>query len=241
VSVLRFARRFGLILLIVALAVAFVATGAWRLMSFEQLQRHHAALEHFVRQHRVLAPAVYLGVFIVVVAACVPGPGLMCTVSGYLFGTVFGGLVNLTACVAGSAVVFLACRSAFAGVIARRGGARVRDVEQALRRNAFSYLLTLKLMPILPFAVPNIAAGLAGVRLSAVIWASALGSAPVCFILASLGAGLGRFLDRDVTPSLHLFERPDVYGPLLALSLLSIAGLAWRLIRRRRSLPAPPR
>jgi len=241
VRVLRFARRFGLILLILALVVAFVATGAWRLVSLEQLQRHHAALGHFVRQHRWFSPAAYLCVFIMVVAACVPGPGLMCTVSGYLFGTVLGGLVNLTACVAGSAVVFLACRSAFADTIAKRGGARVREIERALKRNAFSYLLTLKLMPILPFSVPNIAAGLAGVRLSAVIWASALGSAPVCFILASLGAGLGRFLDRGVTPSLHLFQRPDVYGPLVALSLLSVAGLAWRLIRRRRSLPAPPR
>ncbi|MGH7022827.1 MAG: TVP38/TMEM64 family protein [Caulobacteraceae bacterium] len=234
-----FLRRFGLVILIAGLIAAFLATGAWRLISFHQLRLHHAELEAFVHQYGALSVVLFFCVFVLVVTACIPGPGLMCTVSGYLFGWIAGGFIALAACATGSVVVFLACRSAFAEAVVRRSGPRVRRLEHELRSNAFSYLLALKLMPILPFFVPNIAAGLAGVRLRAVILASLIGSAPVCFILASLGAGLGHMLDNGQRPHLRLFERPDVFLPLIALTLLSVASIAWRLIRRRRSLPTP--
>ena len=163
----------------------------------------------------------------------------MSTASGYLFGALAGGLLSLAACTTGSAIVYLACRSAFAEMIERRSGPRMRSLRKALERNAFSYLLTLKLMPMTPYFLPNVAAGLAGVRLSAVIWASVIGTAPVCFILAGLGAGLSRAIDSGASPGHHLFDRPGVIGPLVGLTLLSVASVAWRVLRRDRSLPAP--
>lgn len=233
-----FFRRFGLLLVIALLIAAVTASGAWRWLSLAALQAHHAQLKLFVAANPGLSVVVFLAAFVVVVTSCLPGTSLMTTASGYLFGPVFGGLLSLAACVVGSSLVFLACRSAFADVVARHGGPRVRSLELALDRNAFSYLLTLKLMPVAPYFLPNVAAGLAGVRLLTVIGATALGSAPVCFILASLGAGLGRVLGRGAPPDLRLFERPDVMLPLLGLSLLSVLSIAWRVLKGRRpSLP----
>lgn len=233
-------RRYGLIALVGALIVVIIASGAWRLLSIHQLQAHHVQLRAFVARSRFESGAAFYLAFVIVVVACIPGPGLMSTASGYLFGALAGGLVSLAACVTGSAIVFLACRSAFADPISRRAGPRLRRLKEALDRNAFSYLLTLKLMPMTPYFLPNVAAGLAGVRLSAVVWASAIGTAPVCFILASLGAGLSRAIDRGASPGHHLFDRTDVILPLIGLTLLSVASVAWRVFRRDRSLPAPP-
>jgi uncharacterized membrane protein YdjX (TVP38/TMEM64 family) len=227
-------RRFGLFLLIAALFVGTVASGAWRWLTFDQLQAHHAQLQHLVARSPIVSAAAFALIFTAVVAACIPGPGLMATVSGYLFGTIMGGAISLAACVAGSVVVFLACRSAFAESIARRGGPRVRALEEALSKDAFPYLLSLKLIPVVPMFVANVAAGLANVRLVAVIAASAVGSAPICFILAGLGAGLGHLIDRGGSPDRHFLERPELMLPLLGLSLLSIFGIAWRLSARRR-------
>jgi uncharacterized membrane protein YdjX (TVP38/TMEM64 family) len=234
-----FLRRFGLLLAIAALFAAAAASGAWRWLTFDQLQAHHAQLQHLVARSPVVSAAAFALVFVAVVAACIPGPGLMATVSGYLFGTVAGGAISLAACVAGSAVVFLACRSAFAGWLTRRGGPRVRALEQELSANAFPYLVSLKLIPVVPMFVANVAAGLANVRLVAVVAATAVGSAPICFILAGLGAGLGRLMDRGASPGRHFLERPELILPLLGLSLLSTLSIAWRLSARRRPRPRP--
>lgn len=230
----QFARQYGLLLVVAALLAAAVSTGAWRWLTLDSLQAHHAQLKRLVSQSPALSAGAFFGLFVLVVTACIPGPGMMAAIGGYLFGPVLGGFLSLAACVTGSAVVSLACRSAFAEIIARRGGPRVRELERALAQNAFSYLATLKLIPIVPMFVSNVAAGLAGVRMWALIAATALGSAPICFILASLGAGLGHVLDGGAPLSRHMFERPEVILPLLGLSLLAVMSVAWRVLRRRR-------
>ncbi|HXV00097.1 MAG TPA: VTT domain-containing protein [Caulobacteraceae bacterium] len=225
-------RRFGLLAIVLGLLVAAMASGVWRWFSFEALQAHHAQLRHLVIARPAASAAGFVLLFVAVVASCIPGPGVMMTVGGYLFGPYVGGALDLIACVAGSALVAAACRSAFADWVARDSGPRMKAIETALRANAVSYLVSLKLIPIVPMSVTNVAAGLAGVRLRAVIAATALGSAPACFIFAGLGAGVGHGLDRGGHLDRHLMERPDVLAPLIALSVLSLAGLAWRIARR---------
>jgi hypothetical protein len=73
------------------------------------------------------------------------------------------------------------------------------------------------------------------VRLGAVVASTALGSAPVCFVLATLGAGLGRLLDGAGPLRLRLLERPEVILPLAGLSVLAVISVAWRVLARRRS------
>jgi uncharacterized membrane protein YdjX (TVP38/TMEM64 family) len=233
-----FLRRFGLLAVLLILLAAAVASGAWRWFSFDALEAHHAQLRHLVAALPLASGAGFVALFVAVIAACIPGPGLMMIVSGYLFGPLIGGALSLSACVAGSLLVAAACRSAFADWVARDSGPRLRAVEQALSANAYSYLVSLKLIPVVPMFVTNIAAGLAGVRLGAVAAATAIGSAPACFIFAGLGAGFGRAIDFGAHLDRHLLERPDVLAPLIGLSVLSLAALAWRIARRpRRSAP----
>jgi uncharacterized membrane protein YdjX (TVP38/TMEM64 family) len=226
--------RYGLLAAILALLIAAMLSGAWRWISLAELRSHHAVLKALVAARPVIAGGAMLAAFVAVVAACLPGITLMASAAGYLFGAAVGGLISLDACVIGSVLVFLACRSAFAEAIARRSGPRAAALEKAFGANAFSYLLSLKLIPAMPYFVPNVAAGLAGVRLMTVIAATALGSAPVCFILAGLGAGLGKVIDRGGPLSEGMFMRPAVLAPLIGLSLLAVASLAFRVLRQRR-------
>jgi uncharacterized membrane protein YdjX (TVP38/TMEM64 family) len=134
-------------------------------------------------------------------------------------------------------VVYAAVRSAFADAVARRSGPRLKAVEAGLRRNAFGYMVSLKLLPFAPFPLANIAAGVAGVRPTAFFFASLIGGAPLCFIYAGLGASLSRALDSGARLDHRLLQRPDVVWPIAGLTLLSAVALAWRL--RQRSLPEP--
>ncbi len=101
-------------------------------------QTHHSALAAFVGRHQGLSLLAYIAAFVLVVVACIPGPGVMSAAGGFMFGALIGGVAALISCIMGSAVVFLACRMAFGDWIARRAGPRLRRLEETLTQNAFA-------------------------------------------------------------------------------------------------------
>ena len=64
--------------------------------------------------------------------------------------------------------------------------------------------------------------------------ATVIGTAPISFVFAGLGAGLGELFDQGVAPDMGMFERPEILIPLAGLAVLSLAPLGWRLSRSRR-------
>jgi uncharacterized membrane protein YdjX (TVP38/TMEM64 family) len=231
--------RYLPIAMVAALAIAAVSSGALHDLTFSSLQAHHAALARFVRGHRLESLAIYFLVEVLVMAACIPGPGLMSVAAGFLFGALLGGAACLAAGVVGSLVVYFACRTAFSDALARRAGAGVGRITQLLRQNAFASLLTLRLMPIMPVMVVNIAGGLARAPAASFLAASAIGGAPVSFVLAALGAGLQPLFARGAPVDAHLLASPRILWPLALLAALSAGPLIVRLMRQRRNVSDP--
>ncbi|MFI4936671.1 MAG: TVP38/TMEM64 family protein [Caulobacterales bacterium] len=225
--------RFIPLVLIAALLAVLVASGELKHLSLSELADHRVALTAFVQRHPIASLAAYFALFVLVIVACVPGPSVMAVSGGFLFGTWIGGAATLAGGVVGSVIVFLACRTAFGDWAAHRAGPMVARVEAGFSRNAFSYLLALRLMPVAPFFLVNISAGLARIRLSTLILATVIGSAPSSFIFAGLGSGLGELFQRHVKVDASLLARPQIIVPLGALALMSLAPAAWRLWRAR--------
>ena len=221
---------------IVALFVALVASGAaLRRLSLSDLAAHHEQLERFVAVHPSASHAASAALFEALVLACAPGPSVMSIAGGFLFGPFIGGAAALASVTAGSTIVFLACRTAFREWAARRAGPTIARIEAGFSRDAFSYLLALRLMPVAPVALVNLAAGLARLRLSTFVLATLAGSIPGAFIFAGLGSGLGRLFHRHERPDLHLLTRPDIALPLMGLALLSLLPAVSRLWRARQA------
>lgn len=220
---------------IAGLFVALIASGALRRLSLTVLAEHHEQLLRFVGAHPFVSLAVYIALFVALVVACSPGPSVMSIAGGFMFGPFLGGAAALVSVTTGSTIVFLACRSAFRDWAAKRAGPTIARIEAGFSRDAFSYLLALRLMPVAPVALVNLAAGLARLRLSTFVLATFVGSIPAAFIFAGLGSGLGRLFHRHVRPDLHLLVRPDIALPLMGLALLSLLPAISRLWRARKA------
>ena len=89
---------------------------------------------------------------------------LLTLTAGFLFGPWLGAIYALVGATLGATVVFLAARSGLYG-LAARAGPRGRRLEAGFRADAFNYLLVLRLIPVFPFWLVNLVAGLAGMRL----------------------------------------------------------------------------
>jgi uncharacterized membrane protein YdjX (TVP38/TMEM64 family) len=220
---------------IAVLFIALIASGALKQLSVASLAEHRAQLVRFVAAHPWASVAAYVGVYVLVIVACAPGPAVLCVGGGFLFGPLLGGALALGSMVVGAVIVFLACRTAFGDWAAHRAGPTIARIEAGFARDAFAYLLALRLMPVAPFFAVNLAAGLARVRLSSFVLATLVGAAPSAFIFATLGSGLGGMFRRHAQLGAHLLLQPQILGPLMALAALSLVTPAWRLWRARRA------
>ena len=173
------------------------------------------------------------------VAFSIPGALIMTLSGGFLFGAFAGTAATVVGATAGSVAVFLAARTAFGDVLRRRAGPAVARIAEGLRRDAFSYLLLLRLLPVFPFWLVNIAVGVVNIPLRTYVLGTVLGVIPGTFIYSALGAGLGTVFDRAEAPNLSVVFEPQILLPLVALALLSLAPIVWRRLRPNSRLTAP--
>jgi uncharacterized membrane protein YdjX (TVP38/TMEM64 family) len=161
-----------------------------RYFSFEAMVRHRAILDAWIAAHYVGALIAYIFIYVGVVALSLPGAAFLTIAGGVLFGWIPAGLAVVFAATAGASIIFVLARSAAGEFFLRRAGPRVAKVVQGFRSDAFSYLLFLRLVPLFPFVLVNLAAALAGLPLATFVLATAVGIVPGTFVFASIGSGL---------------------------------------------------
>ena len=230
---MRFLRRFWpIVLLAAAVAVAWAA-GLSQHIGWASLARNQALLVTWVASHPITAPLLYIVVYAAAVLLSVPESAVLTVAAGLLFGTLSGGILAVLGSSAGAIALFLAVRYHLADAIAARRGRFLDAVRSGLRRNGFSYLLAVRLIPAFPFWLVNLAAALSGMRLLPYASATVLGVIPATFIYASIGTGLGDVLSTGGQPDLAVIFSPHILGPLIGLAALSLLPVAWRQLKRR--------
>jgi uncharacterized membrane protein YdjX (TVP38/TMEM64 family) len=219
-----------------ALIVALVfALDLDRYVSFETLRAHREQLLAFVERHPFVAPLLFVCLYAALIALSIPGGAIMTIAGGFLFGTLLGtGLVVVGATV-GATIVFLIARTALGDVLRAKAGPRVRRMEEGFRRDAFSYLLVLRLIPIFPFWLVNIVPAVLGVRLGVYVLGTFIGIIPGTLVYAGVGNGLGAVFEAGGTPDLGIIFSPEILLPIVGLALLALLPVAYRHLRGRRA------
>jgi uncharacterized membrane protein YdjX (TVP38/TMEM64 family) len=217
-------------ILLLGLAL-FLMLDLERYFSFEMLSRHHATLTLWVEQHAVLAALVYVVLYTLVVAFSLPVAVIVTPVGGFLFGLWAGTLLSVIGATLGSVAVFLAARTALYDLFHRRAGAALSRVEAGFRRDSFSYLLFLRLVPVFPFWLINIVPALLGMKLGPYTLATLIGIVPGALVYSSLGAGLGNVIDRGEAPDLGIIFEWRILLPLLGLALLALVPAVYARLR----------
>lgn len=225
---MRSPRRLIIATVLVGLVAAVWMVAKDHLPSWSELARHRTALTEWIAAHPRLAPCLYVASYTASVALSLPQGALLTVAGGLLFGTLIGGALAVIGATLGAVTLFLIARSAAAGPMAARGGATVAGLRKELRQNGFAYLLALRLIPLVPFWLVNLAAALSGIGLRQFAIATFIGIMPATFVIASVGAGIGDVVARGEQPDLNILLSWPVLGPLLALAVLSLTPVVWR-------------
>jgi uncharacterized membrane protein YdjX (TVP38/TMEM64 family) len=239
--------------LIGLIALAYMA-GLGRYFSLAALADHRDALQGFVHDFWLAAIAAYVVIYILAVALSLPGAAILSIAGGFLFGWAVSTPLTVFAATIGATVIFQIVKTSLGAVVAERASPFVRRLSGGFNRNAFNYLLFLRLVPGFPFFAVNAVAGLSGMPLRTFVLATAIGIIPGSVVFAYLGTGLDRIIAAQQAVYMECLAAKgaeacrfslDVSALLTRDILLALAGLGVisllpvLLKRRKHQAPAP--
>jgi uncharacterized membrane protein YdjX (TVP38/TMEM64 family) len=216
-----------------ALAAAMLIAAAWysglgALISMDTLRAHRQELTQFVANHYWRAAMIYMAIYIVAVASSLPGAVFLTLAGGFFFGPSAGTAFTVFAATTGATLIFLFARTVCGDAILNRCGERGRRLAANIRRNAWPYLLALRLVPIFPFFLANLIFAFAGVRRTTFVWTTAIGILPGTLVFSLSGGGLGSLLEQGGTLSACSILTPEIIAGLTGLAVLSLAAIPLR-------------
>jgi uncharacterized membrane protein YdjX (TVP38/TMEM64 family) len=217
--------KLALLAIFVGGVVAFFAFGGQRYLTLESIKANRDALLAFTDAH--FAAALLLGflTYAGAVAFSLPGALILSLAAGFVFGRWVGTGLVVVAATAGATIVFLAARYIFADAARRRLGALGAKINAGFTENAFSYMLFLRLVPVFPFFIVNLAPAFTSIPLRTYVLATVIGIVPGSFVFVNLGETLGRI---DSLQGLVSWETLGAFALLGGFALVPIALRKWK-------------
>ena len=184
--------KFFILALILGLIGTFFLFDLQQYLTLAALKSRQAAFAEFYAGHRLLTIAGYMAIYILATALSLPGATVLTLAGGALFGLGIGFLAISFASSIGATLAFLAARLVLRDTVQNRFGERLRAINDGVRKEGAFYLFSLRLVPIFPFFLINLAMGLTPLRTRTFYWVSQLGMIPGTLVYVNAGTQLGK-------------------------------------------------
>ena len=218
-----------LLALIAALVAGFFIFDLNQYFSLDALKAQQQALNAQVAANPWLAAGIFFVVYVLVTALSLPGAALMTLVGGALFGLGWGFVLVSFASTLGATLAMLISRFLLQDWVQQRFGKKLDALNRGVEQEGAFYLFALRLVPVFPFFLINLAMGLTKLKASTFWWVSQLGMLPGTLVYVNAGRELGQL------ESLGGIASPGLLGAFVLLGLFPlIARKLLDMIKARR-------
>ncbi len=219
------------IFIIISFLLTFYLMGLDKYFSLEILRHYSQQLKAFVVSHFLFSSLIFIGVYIVIVTLSLPLASFLSLVGGFLFRQPWSTVYVICSATIGATIIFFIAKTSLGRMLKNTSGKHFEKIQVKIRKNAVYYLLFLRLMPIFPFWLMNLAPGLLGVKIRTFVWTTAVGIAPGAFVFTQAGAGLGVIFAADEPFSIDSIFNRQIRIALIALGIMTFIPLIlkkWR-------------
>lgn len=213
-----------IVLVVVALVGMFFWLDLGRFLSLQALQAGQQDLDAFVGNNFSLAVSGFFVIYVAVTALSIPGAAIMTLAAGAVFGLAVGTLLVSFASSLGATLAFLLSRFLLRDYVESKFGATAEKINQGVESEGGYYLFTLRLVPLFPFFVINLAMGLTRMKTLTFYWVSQLGMLAGTVVYVNAGTQLARIENTGDILSPMLIGSFVLLGifPLLAKKALEL-------------------
>ena len=199
-------RKLVLLAVIAVLVAAFFAFDLGRYLDLGHLQSQRSRLHDLFAAHPWRVGAAFFAVYVAVTGLSLPGAAVLTLVAGAIFGLGWGTVIASFASTLGASLAFLLARYLARDAVRRRFGGALGRIDGGVRRDGAFYLFTLRLVPVFPFFIINLAMGLTSMRVIVFALVSQAGMLPGTLVYVNAGTRLGEIesLAGILSPALWL-------------------------------------
>lgn len=183
------------VLILIGVAVALGIFFWFDLGSYVTLSNLQSQRAFLVEQYHAY-PVIFLTLFVIVyilqTALALPGAAILSLAAGAIFGPVTGTIAAVSAATAGATVSLVLTRYLARDFVMKRFGNKLAPINQELEKRGINYLLFLRLVPVFPFFLVNLAAAMTTIPLGTFVASTAVGILPAGFVFIQTGAAVGQ-------------------------------------------------
>lgn len=210
-------KQLVLMLIIAASTALFFAFDLHHYLTLDSIKAQQAAIEDYRQTHPYSAIMLYAALYIAVTSLSLPGAAALTLAGGGIFGLYWSTLIVSFASSIGATLAFLAARFLFRDWVEARFNARLQAIEAGLERDGPYYLFTMRLVPVFPFFLVNLAMGLTAMRTWTFYWVSQTGMLAGTIVYVNAGTQLAKL------ESVSGILSPNLLGAFALLGLFPLA------------------
>lgn len=230
---LKFTKKWGLLLLLLLMTFIIFYFRLYDYLTLATFKHYQKLAQYWTETRYIETVFIYILTFTLLIACTIPCATLFTVIGGFLFGFV-ALFYAIFATTLGGLILYFAVKTAIGSKIRLRSQSWIKILEGGFQKNAFNYILLLRLVPIFPCWISNISAGALNVKLKTFISATVLGVTPSTFIYVLAGRSLDRFISQDQINFLMILK-PEFLLPFLGLVLLSLFPIFYKMVKKYRT------
>ncbi|MCB2022969.1 MAG: FAD-dependent oxidoreductase [Burkholderiaceae bacterium] len=215
---MRLDKRWWVVVVLAGLVAAFFAFDLGHYLSLEAIKSRQAELEAWRAAQPLVAALLFFAGYVAVTALSLPGAAVMTLAAGAVFGLGWGTLIVSFGSSIGATLAFLTARWLLGDWVKARFGERMAAINAGVERDGAFYLFTLRLVPVFPFFLINLAMGLTAMRPRTFYWVSQLGMLAGTLVYVNAGTQLARI------ESLSGIVSPGLLGSLVLLGVFPLVA-----------------
>lgn len=202
--------------------------GFYNIISFETIKTNQDFLLNYTQENKIISVITFIVFYFVIITFAIPVGIISMITAGFLFGKLTAVTCVVIGGTLGSSLTFASAKRA-----SKKEGFKGK-AQDILHKNAFIYVIILRLMPFLPFVMVNLMTGMMQVPFRSFFFGTLIGLIPITLIYVSIGASMQQIIELDEI-SYNIFLQPSVILPLIFLAILSLSSIIFEKVRNKSS------
>ena len=202
--------------LFVSLLVAYFAFDLGRFFSLDYIKSRQVDFAALYDERPLLVASVFMAVYVAVTALSFPGAAVLTLAAGAIFGLLAGTVIASFASSIGATLAFLASRYVLRDSVQSKFTDRLADINRGIEKEGSFYLFTLRLVPLVPFFVINLAMGLTKMKAATFYGVSQIGMLAGTVVYVNAGTQLSKI------DSLRGILSPGLIGSFVLLGVFPL-------------------
>jgi pyruvate/2-oxoglutarate dehydrogenase complex dihydrolipoamide dehydrogenase (E3) component/uncharacterized membrane protein YdjX (TVP38/TMEM64 family) len=184
---IKYGRIFLVVVIIVLILIAR-KTSLSDYLTFSVLKENVDQFRSQFDQHPIYTMGIYFAIYTLVAGLSLPGAVPLTLAGGAIFGLWWGTVIVSFASTLGATLAFLTSRFVIGSYVQKKYGNRLHAINEGMRKEGKLYLFSLRLIPVFPFFLINLAMGLTAIPTWTYLWVSQVGM--LAGTLVYINAGL---------------------------------------------------